>query len=253
MIASSTNTVHIKTQPGNKKLGKLKNWSTPNGGYTDGNGQYFCTCPGASSVCLNGCYVIQIIKRYNHVLDSQIQTHKLIQYAIKHGADLRLSPTPKSGSTTRGHVSGDLESSEYVNKLIEMVSHYSDCWFYFYTRSWRVDGMAEALTRLFHQPNVNLIFSTDKDMADPREYTAPNGSRPWESLKGMKTAYFIADLDDIDYMTGEELIAFRNNRRSDQRQIYFPSGKKVTVCPKENGNRHNQKVTCQTCRICLYK
>jgi len=249
LTCGGSESLYLPTQSGNSKLGPLRNWSTPNVGFTDTAGIYHRTCPGASHVCSKECYVHKFVRRYSHVLASQIATYELIELAIAHGRNLRLSPAPKAGSVTRGHVSGDLHSALYVHKLIEMISYYSKAQFYFYTRSWRVDDMVESILELSALPNCRVIFSTDREIADPREYVAPDGSRPYEGLN-IPTAFYMSQPEDVQYMTGNELITFRNNRKIEQRSIKLTNGYIVPVCPPENGNKKHKQITCTKCGIC---
>ena len=249
LTCNGSESVYLPTQSGNTKLVIIRNWSTHNVGFTDTAGIYRRTCPGASHLCSKECYVHNFVRRYSHVLASQIATYELIELAIAHNRNLRLSPAPKAGSVTRGHVSGDLHSSEYVCKLIEMVRYYSKAQFYFYTRSWRVDDMVQSILELSALPNCRVIFSTDREIADPREYVAPDGTRPYEGLN-IPTAFYMSNSEDVQYMTGNELITFRNNRKTEQRSIKLTNGYIVPVCPPENGNKKHKQITCTKCGIC---
>ena len=110
--------------------------------------------------------------------------------------------------------------------------------------------MVQSILELSSLPNCRVLFSTDREIPDPREYVAPDGTRPYEGLD-IPTAFYMSNSEDVQYMTGEETIVFRNNRRTEQRSIKLANGAVDPVCPPENGKPEHKHIQCITCRICL--
>jgi hypothetical protein len=75
-------------------------------------------------------------------------------------------PIPEDAKLLRIHVSGDFDSSKYIDWWLEQLTARPDVTCWAYTRSWRVPGLLVALERLRALPNVQLFASMDVSCPD---------------------------------------------------------------------------------------
>jgi hypothetical protein len=206
---------------GNDKTGKsVRHWSLPAA----------ITCPGATEDCFSACYA----KKGHFTSKFPIERFKLND-AMRKQSDFVDRVVGQIASeridTVRIHVSGDFDSSEYVQQWIDIVTSRKRTKFYAYTRSWAVSDLVGPLSRLAALPNMQLWLSADR-----------SGDVP-PVIDGTRVAYMAANDDDIaDYHVD---IVFRVKRRTKQvRQ----GG--VIVCPTERSSLKG-RAKCETCRLCF--
>lgn len=207
--------------PGNDKTGKeIKQFSTP----------AVVTCHGMTPDCYFACYAQKghfagpnVIARFAEN-DTMRMQDDFVQRVIGQIASERIE-------TVRVHVSGDFDSSEYIQKWIDIATSRKRTQFFAYTRAWAVDRLLEPLERLAALPNFQLWLSADR-----------SGKVP-PMIDGTRVAYMAADDDDVaDYHVD---IVFRVKRTTTQTR---QGG--VIVCPTERSSLKG-KAKCSTCRLCF--
>lgn len=189
------------------------------------------TCPGATELCLKGCYTKKF-NRFPQVAPLCRESYEasagknFVERAVQEIEDQKIS-------IMRIHVSGDFYSADYVRKWRRIVSATPSVTYYSYTRSWRCQELIRHLESLRRLPNMQLWWSTDREAGQP-----PEG----------RVAYMSTDDEDRPEF-GVNLV-FRVNRRTLRKTI-----RGVRVCPKEACNKghpeYPRDMTCGTCRICF--
>ena len=149
----------IKLSKGNKKLGKMPNWSLPAGP----------SCPGASVECAAFCYAKKGQMRMVHARGIY---HANWEEAEKPTfvEDMLAAIDKTKTKVFRIHVSGDFYSKGYIWKWLQIIDAMKDVKFFAYTRSWDVPDLLPALERLRSLPNMELFASVDPSMGDPPKY-----------------------------------------------------------------------------------
>lgn len=228
---NSTNYRPLKR--GNHKLGDAwLSWSLP---ATSAG-----SCPGSTPACERICYGTQSFYTFDNVAESLLKNlavasrEDFVEVIV---GDL-VKRRKKSDKVVRIHANGDFFSAEYAGAWEQIVRIAREWEFLFYTRSWRVPGIREAIDRIADLPNARPWFSVDRETGWPE-------SPP----KFVRIAYLQLDADDRPARVPD--IVFRT------RILRSAVGKRVrgaVVCPVENGvglAESVRKITCDTCRICL--
>ena len=167
------------------------------------------TCPGESKFCIE-CYAKKgNFKRYNIQLKYQTEIIKLPK---------------KIRKFFRIHVSGDYDTVEYINDIIQLVTSEPDTYFWGYTRSWIIPELLPALEALGSLPNMQLFASCDETMPLP------------------PTDWRIAGIQGDDRITG----------------LVCPFEQCSAQCP--DNCSHNKRTNhvpklpdCKTCKYCFIK
>ena len=133
----------------------------------------------------------------------------------------------------RVHVSGDFYHLDYVRKWLDIVRQSRNQQFFAYTRSWREEPMLQELVKLSREDNFELWWSMDLE----------TGQAPYVS--GIRRAYMAIDDVDAKNAPPDCDLVFRDKPKT---KMIKANG--VAVCPVENGNKTQRKITCSTCGLC---
>lgn len=148
---------NVFVSPGNMKLGKVKNFSLPNG----------ITCPGKSPWCKN-CYVNRYTRRFKRCREAYNTNMNNSQKTFF--SKLIISQLEKmSGYNVRLHPSGDFYSVEYIDQWISICKRMTNHKFWSYTRSWTVPKLFQKIKELNKLKNTQIFLSTDPTMDLPPE------------------------------------------------------------------------------------
>lgn len=188
---------------GNPKLGpNVFTYSTLPGLPENGG-----TCPGLSDECWSVCFARRV--EHNDLVWSSW---------TRNTNATELPPLPPEAKLVRIHVSGDFNTTKYVEDWIELTKNNPGVTFWGYTRSWRIPRLLPYLDILRSLPNVSLWASIDGSIDE----LPPT---PW------RRAWFETDT--------------RVSRISAKKFVTF-DGRIAIVCPEENGLLPN----CEVCRFC---
>ena len=156
-----TSPLIVSISQGNKKLGKIPNFSLSAG----------TSCPGASDWCSKYCYAKGWpVGFFNKIRYSDnLSRSKMPDFERKMVHKLRIYATVSKIKYPpfRIHVSGDFYSQGYINKWIRIIRVLPQIKFYSYTRSWMIPELLPILEKLRALPNMQLFASCDSTMPDP--------------------------------------------------------------------------------------
>ena len=139
----------------NSKLGVIPSFSLP----------VLKTCPGKTEFCSRLCYGLKgrfTRQRIRELVQNNLEASRQPDFAERMIREI-LKAKPEA---FRLHVIGDFYSVEYVEKWLEIADRLPDVKFFGSTRSWRVLGLRDAVTRLRDLPNVYLRASIDLSHLD---------------------------------------------------------------------------------------
>ena len=174
------------------------------------------TCPGSSQECEEICYAKRIGGPVRDI------------YAINSEVD-DVPPIPEECQVLRLHISGDFDTTAYIDNWINRLTERPDVMCWAYTKSWRVPALLPALERLRALPNVQLFASMDRTMPD----VPPSGwRRAW--IDGDERA---GDVQGV--VAHADIPVGRNQRAFD--------GVLSLVCPEETKHKAN----CVDCGYCF--
>jgi hypothetical protein len=190
----------------------------------------FSTCPGATYACLAACYALDFL----FSVRTNLEKHRANwERALDPGefsrsiiAEIRVLAV----RTLRVHVAGDFFSADYVRAWTEVARKCGRTELLFYTRSWRVPEIREALIELAGLPNVHAFWSEDRDTGP---CDIPVGRR----------CFLCAEATD-EALVPPGVLVFREATRTPRK---FLNGS--WVCPKEQGT--GAGITCSSCRRCI--
>jgi hypothetical protein len=212
----------VLLRKGNGKLGESLIWGFGLPSVT--------TCPGASAVCVQVCYSkrlesfrVEMHRAYERNLEATKQPDFVRRILGQIDADrVRI---------VRVHTAGDFYALAYLAKWVRIFRARPDVTFYFYTRSWRVEGFGPLLAKAARLKNVRQWWSVDAGTGWPDEVPP-----------GVRLAYLVTKKGEEP---GESHLVFRTQwlRREPARTL---GG--VVVCPAENGEA---KVPCERCGYCF--
>lgn len=151
----------ITLSKGNKKLGRIINFSIPP----------LTTCNKKTKLCTKFCYALKSYKQYPNVRtawDGNYEASLQDDFVTLFNKEL-VRWTKKGFLTIRFHVSGDVYSLEYLDKLTSLVISNPNVTFYMYTKQWRDPDYLEGLEFMHALPNATVFASTDKETRDSRE------------------------------------------------------------------------------------
>ncbi|MFC1601660.1 hypothetical protein ACFL34_04860 [Candidatus Sumerlaeota bacterium] len=140
----------------NAKLGGVFNFSLPS----------HKTCPGASPWCLTHCYARRL-EQLRPTCRRAYEANLTLAQDQQEFRRVMIGVLPRILECFRIHVSGDFFDAQYVRCWTEVCAAFPRTRFWAYTRSWAVPELSNALAELRDAPNVQLIASTDRDMALP--------------------------------------------------------------------------------------
>jgi hypothetical protein len=211
--------------PGNSKLGSIWNWSIPAS----------FTCPGRSTLCEQLCYADNSFYYTSDVrnkLFSNLSIARLPVFADWMLTRIRVH----RARLVRIHVAGDFFSADYIRAWGRVFLGCPSTRFYYYTRSWRVPALREAL-EANRFSNVRVWYSCD------RETGKPDGLRRKASA-GIRLAYMLTE-NEVKPAFRADLI-FRDKSWQKGTRVKRIAGR--LVCPAEQFIA--QSATCERCRIC---
>ena len=139
----------------NSKMGTVPSFSLP----------VLKTCPGKTEFCSRLCYGLN--GRFAQPQMRKILQSNLVATNQAHFVQRIVREILKTGTEVfRLHVVGDFYSVEYVERWIEIADRLPGVKFFGSTRSWRVPGLRDAVTRFRDLPNVYLRASIDPTHLD---------------------------------------------------------------------------------------
>lgn len=205
---------------GNKKLGKIYQFSIPAGS----------TCPGKSRLCDASCYAQRGFYAMPNVaasLKAKLKATKRVSFVQNMITEI----TAKRAAVVRLHCAGDFASATYTEKWLAIVKACPDTTFYAYTRSWRVASILPVLRKLAQQPNFRLWFSIDQETGMPK-------------VKPPRVRFAYMSVNTKDIPSKRNDLVFRDYPLRGEIQKYIND---IQVCPPENGVTDT---TCEKCGIC---
>jgi hypothetical protein len=183
-------------------------------------------CPGRTPICSAMCYT-----NFGRFLTKAVQDRYewCLEQALRDDFAQRMieEVKEKGAFVIRIHVSGDLFSSEYVAKWVEIIEKCRKTRFFGYTRSYRIPAIEPSLHALAALKNMRLWYSLDVDTGVPPVIP------PRVKLAFMQHDERKPDQADLVFRTR----AMRKRPRV---------GLKM-VCPQET----NKKVNCANCSHCF--
>lgn len=206
---------------GNNKLGKgIYSFNLMPGGHpisTKDKGvltNVIGTCQGCCDGCENFCYAVSDARRYHNTVIPSVGRNTVI---MRHNLDDTFSQIKeqlikKKATTMRYHASGEIESYEYLLKMVELAKELPSVQFYFYTKRFAFIDRYLKENGMF--PN-NLVCNISE----------------W---KNNTKGYNLDGLNKFIYDDGSD-----------------PSLEKVVHCPAVNKNGNRTGITCAQCKRCM--
>lgn len=200
------------------------------------------TCPGRTGACEAACYACKA-----HYHQTNVKRRLAINEAARNDpkfvSRVTLQIRQDGIHDLRIHPSGDLDSSEYIQKWVEIATRRNTTNMWAYTRSWRPlasertgEDLLKDLVALAKRPNMQMFFSCDNETGAPPR------------IAGVHRAFMMQHDKDIPKYRVD--LVFRVKRST---KLTAVNG--TLVCPAERRKaRKGQKsVTCAQCRICIDK
>jgi len=176
------------------------------------------TCPGATEECQQICYAARPVAENGIVA----------QMWVLNSIASDVPPIPEDCRLLRIHVSGDFDTTVYIENWIQRLTERPDVRAWAYTRSWRVDYLLPALERLRALPNIQLFASMDSSTVE----LPPTGwRRAWI---------------DGDTRAGDPQLTKAHMGNPAQVNLVTYDGTMSFVCPEE----YKAVRDCQQCRYC---
>ena len=204
-----------------KLLVQVSRWNTKMGTVPSFSLPVLKTCPGKTEFCsrlcygLNGRFAQQKMRQiFQNNLEASTQidfVERIVREILKTGTEV-----------FRLHVVGDFYSVEYVERWIEIADRLPGVKFFGSTRSWRVPGLRDAVTRFRDLPNVYLRASID-----PTHLDKPTSSWGVWSIEG------VGDPCPHDYGLGQKCLTCKKcwqTKDSDLR-LRLKWGKPINLQP----------------------
>lgn len=230
----------VYLSPGNKKTGDTCSFDIPP----------ISTCPGSTEICRSKCYANQMFAMYPAL--ARKYERNILLTKSKDFVKTLIKHIPRQ-ATVRIHVSGDFYSAKYARDWFKIAEKRSNCTFYAYTRSWRVNNvkMLQTIRNLQELPNVNINLSLDEDTGIPN----------FEGADSYRWCFMSSD-DNAPTELRRNDIVFRTNHSGHKRRRKNKLAKNEApplpihriggiVCPLERGL--DIPVTCGSCRLCINK
>jgi hypothetical protein len=129
----------------------------------------------------------------------------------------------------RIHCSGDFLSKEYAEKWLRIMRQCPGVRFYFYTRSWRIVGIAPVLAKMAALRCCRAWYSVDSETGLPERVPV-----------GVRLAYLMMNEEDQPELCD---LVFRVRRL--RRTIPLP-----LTCPHETVQGKERGTTCGSCGKC---
>ncbi len=129
------------------------------------------TCPGRSAVCEQACYATQgrfVFPQVRERLAWCYQQSRRGDFAPRLVQEIRR----KGVLVVRLHVSGDFYDAAYAAKWLAVMRQCPRVRFYFYTRSWRVPGIAAVLEQMAALRCCRAWYSIDHATGVPERVPA---------------------------------------------------------------------------------
>lgn len=172
------------------------------------------TCPGSTPECEAICYA----KRITGPVRDQYWRNSTSSY---------VPPIPEDCKLLRIHISGDFDTTPYIENWIIRLQERPDVTAWAYTRSWRVSELVDPLERLRALPNMQLFASMDVSTV---EFPPPGWRIAW------------IDEDSRIHGQGDNRLAMHSYTESPFYDRY-----PAYVCPEQTG----RKINCAECRYCF--
>lgn len=187
------------------------------------------TCPGRSSLCESVCYA-----RSGRFLFPQVRARlawNLRQSLRDDFADRMVGELYRKGVLLmRWHVAGDFGTPCYVRKVKAVAERSPQVTMWAYTRSWRVDAIAEVLWEVAALPNVHLWLSADDETGYPPH--VPERVR-------------VAWMQTGESPEAADLVFAMREVRRDFRRVNLD-----LLCPAETDEGRRAGTTCSSCQYC---
>lgn len=190
------------------------------------------TCPGKTRLCYRSCYA-----RVGRFVFPQVIERLQWCYAQSKRDDFAPRLTDelyrKGVLVCRFHVSGDFYSPGYARKVRQVVEASPQVAFWCYTRSYRVEPVAEVLWELAALDNFSLWLSADDETGYPPH--VPEGVR----VSWMQTG---------ESPEAADLVFATREARKDSARINLD-----LLCPTETDAGQRAGTTCSSCQFCFRK
>lgn len=190
------------------------------------------TCPGRSELCESVCYA-----RTGRFVFPQVQERLIWAFEQSKRDDFagRMADElyRKGVLVMRWHVSGDIYSPAYARKIKAVAEATPSTAFMLYTRTWRIEPIAEVLWEIAALPNVCVWLSADDETGYP--LLVPEGVR----VAWMQTGESPAQAD---------LVFATREVRKERSRINLD-----LLCPTETIEGKRAGTTCSSCQFCWRK
>lgn len=186
------------------------------------------TCPGKSDLCSRVCYAKSGRYRFKPVrdrLDWCFRQSKRADFAKLMIAEIKR----KGVLVVRLHSSGDLYSAQYALKWLEVMRQCPKVRFYLYSRSWRIEGIAEVLGQMAALRCCKVWFSIDCETGVPPSIPS-----------GVRLAYL--QVDEEEQPERLDLLFVTRGLKRHARRMSLP-----LLCPHQAGRAEN----CGDCGQCF--
>jgi hypothetical protein len=189
------------------------------------------TCPGSTELCREACY-----GRHGRFRTSTVKEALARNLAASGEPDFVARMTLEirrrgPRGVVRVHGVGDFSDARYALRWVEIAARCKDARLYFYTRSWRCEGILPILIEMARMPNVRAWFSCDAETGLPPILT-----------EGVRIAYLDTGEAGVPDGTG---VVFRIRRLRRQRPQAIAL---KLICPPERPSKPS--TTCSECMRC---
>jgi hypothetical protein len=187
------------------------------------------TCPGRSSLCESVCYA-----RSGRFVFPQVQAR--LEWCLKQSlrddfVDRMVRELYRKGVLLmRWHVAGDFGTPAYARKVKEVAERSPQVTMWAYTRSWRIDPIAQLLWEIAELPNFHLWLSADDETGYPPH--VPDRVR-------------VAWMQTDESPERADLVFATREVRKDYRRINLD-----LLCPTETPEGRQAGTTCSSCQYC---
>ena len=187
------------------------------------------TCPGRSKLCYSKCYA-----RRSRFLFPQVQERLRWSFEQSKRDDFAGRLTEelyrKGVLLCRFHVSGDFYSPEYTRKVLKVVQGSPGVIFWAYSRSYRIQPIAEVLWELAACENFSLWLSADDETGYPPH--VPERVR-------------VAWMQTGDSPEKADLVFATREAQKQPSRINLE-----LLCPTETEEGKRAGTTCSSCQFC---
>lgn len=197
------------------------------------------SCPGRTELCGGKkalCYATR-----NHYRQRNVIVPRLENFVLANRPDfadlVQESLARHKQTEVRIHDSGDFFSEEYTEAWLRAIKKATGHRFFLLTRSWRVEGVSEVLSRMSRVANARVWYSIDRETGWPG-YIPVN----------VRLAYMQVDEGDVPARPVDLVFRDLGARGQPAKRV---GG--TLVCPYENGLTRppgSAAYNCHMCKLC---